>query len=127
MYLVIDSKCDYPAACNAMETLLIHKDLVGTQTFQDILNNLRDNRVVVHPGSRLAEALPFGPTPATSLRKEYSALECTMEVVDDVDDAINHINKYGSSHTDSIVTEDGKPYSKPNSFIIEFENFRINL
>ncbi|CAB3990250.1 delta-1-pyrroline-5-carboxylate synthase isoform X2, partial [Paramuricea clavata] len=104
--VVIDSKCDYPAACNAMETLLIHKDLVGTQAFQDILNNLRDHKVVVHPGSRLAKALPFGPMPATSLRKEYSALECTMEVVDDVDDAINHINKYGSSHTDTIVTED---------------------
>jgi hypothetical protein len=64
-------------------------------------------KVVVHPGSRLARALPFGPTPAMSLRKEYSALECTMEVVDDVNDAINHINKYGSAHTDTIVTEDG--------------------
>lgn len=42
---VIDSKCDYPAACNAMETLLIHQDLVGTQPFQDMLNQLRDNQV----------------------------------------------------------------------------------
>ena len=64
-------------------------------------------QVIVHPGSRLAKALPFGPMPATSLRKEYSALECTMEVVDDVSDAINHINKYGSAHTDAIITEDG--------------------
>lgn len=76
----------------------------------------------MHPGSRLAEALPFGPMPATSLRKEYSALECTMEVVDDVDDAINHINKYGSSHTDSIVTEDGKPNNSPNE-----RKFVINI
>ena len=67
-------------------------------------------QVIVHPGSRLAKALPFGPMPATSLRKEYSALECTMEVVDDVYDAIDHINKYGSSHTDTIVTEDGMLY-----------------
>lgn len=104
--IVIDSKCDYPAACNAMETLLIHKDLLGTQSFQDILNGLRHERVVVHPAPRLSKALPFGPVPAKSLRKEYSSLECTMEVVDDVKDAINHINKYGSSHTDVIVTDD---------------------
>lgn len=39
------------------------------------------------------------------MRTEYSALECTIEVVSDVDDAINHIYKYGSSHTDVIVTE----------------------
>ncbi|XP_028403120.1 delta-1-pyrroline-5-carboxylate synthase-like isoform X1 [Dendronephthya gigantea] len=104
--IVIDSKCDYPAACNAMETLLIHKDLIGTQTFQDILNNLRDKQVVVHPGMRLAKALPFGPMAATSMRKEYGALECTMEIVDNVEDAVNHINIYGSSHTDTIVTDD---------------------
>ncbi|XP_046850990.1 delta-1-pyrroline-5-carboxylate synthase-like isoform X2 [Xenia sp. Carnegie-2017] len=103
--VVIDSKCDYPAACNAMETLLIHQDLVGTQPFQDMLNQLRDNQVIVHPGPRLAKALPFGPMPATSLQKEYSALECTMEVVDNVNDAIDHIHKHGSSHTDAIVTE----------------------
>lgn len=105
-HVVIDSKCDYPAACNAMETLLIHKDLLGTQSFEDILNGLRNEGVVVHPAPRLSKALPFGPVPAKSLHKEYSALECTMEVVDDVKDAIRHINKYGSSHTDVIITDD---------------------
>lgn len=64
--------------------------------------------MIVHPGPRLAKALPFGPMPATSLQKEYSALECTMEVVDNVNDAIDHIHKHGSSHTDAIVTENGK-------------------
>lgn len=40
-----DSKCDYPAACNAMETLLIHKSLLGTATFDDICDMLRDQNV----------------------------------------------------------------------------------
>lgn len=41
------------------------------------------------------------------MHTEYSSLECAVEIVDDVDDAINHINTYGSSHTDAIVTKNG--------------------
>ena len=48
--------------------------------------------------------LPFPPPPATSLRIEYGDLQCCIEVVDDVNDAIDHINKFSSNHTDSIVT-----------------------
>lgn len=74
--------------------------------------------MVVHPAPRLSKALPFGPVPAKSLHKEYSALECTMEVVDDVKDAIRHINKYGSSHTDVIITDDGEYGHKMTFFIL---------
>ena len=62
----------------------------------------------VHAGPRLAKALPFGPVPAKSLKIEYGGLECAMEVVDDVEDAIRHINVHGSSHTDSVITESGE-------------------
>lgn len=65
-------------------------------------------KVKIHAGPRLASKLTFGPAPATDMRKEYGDLEVTMELVDDVRDAISHINKYGSSHTDCIVTENGK-------------------
>jgi len=55
----------------------------------------------------LSRELPFGPIPASTLKKEYSELECAIELVDDVDDAIKHIECHGSSHTDSIITDNG--------------------
>ena len=64
-------------------------------------------QVLVHAGPRLAKALPFGPVPAKSLRVEYSSLECAMELVDDVEDAIQHVNRHGSSHTDAVITTNG--------------------
>ncbi|KAL5517859.1 hypothetical protein EMCRGX_G003489 [Ephydatia muelleri] len=103
--VVVVSKCDYPAACNAMETLLHHQDLLHTLTFHEIMSSLRSRQVAIHLGPRLSTLLSVG-CPASSLHKEYSGLECTVEVVKGVEDAVNHINTYGSSHTDTIVTED---------------------
>ncbi|XP_015122580.1 delta-1-pyrroline-5-carboxylate synthase [Diachasma alloeum] len=104
--IIRDSKCDYPAACNAMETLLIHENLLQGYFFTDVCNMLQKEGVKIHSGANLQEKLTFGPPPAKSMRTEYGALECTIEVVPDLDEAINHIHKYGSSHTDVIVTED---------------------
>lgn len=62
-------------------------------------------QVKIYAGPRLSVMLTFPPPPATSLRVEYGDLQCAIEVVDDVKDAIEHINKFSSNHTDSIVTE----------------------
>lgn len=61
-----------------------------------------------HPGPKLATVLPYPRTSVSSLHKEYSDLECTVEVVNNVQEAIDLINTYGSAHTDAIVTEDGQ-------------------
>ncbi|XP_045190974.2 delta-1-pyrroline-5-carboxylate synthase-like isoform X2 [Mercenaria mercenaria] len=106
--IVEDSKCDYPSACNAMETLLINKCHMTNGLFEDICDTLKGRQVRVYSGPRLQSMLKFSPPPAPTLSKEYSDLELTIEVVDDVNEAINHINQYGSSHTDVIVTEDEK-------------------
>ncbi|XP_041866694.1 delta-1-pyrroline-5-carboxylate synthase-like isoform X4 [Melanotaenia boesemani] len=103
--VVRDSKCDYPAACNAMETLLIHRDMLRTPLFDQIIDMLRTEQVKIHAGPRFASYLTFSPSEVKSLRTEYGDLECCIEVVDSMHDAVDHIHKYGSSHTDVIITE----------------------
>lgn len=62
----------------------------------------------IYSGPALSKELTFGPTPAKSLRTEYSRLAVTIELVSDVLGAVDHINTYGSSHTDVIITENGE-------------------
>lgn len=95
------------AACNAMETLLIHEDLMSGTFFADVCSLLKRENVKIFSGPKLAQLLTFGPPPAKSLRHEYGSLDATIEVVRSLDDAIAHVHKYGSSHTDVIVTENG--------------------
>lgn len=106
--IVRDSKCDYPAACNAMETLLLHEDhFLGSNNsfFNDICNMLKSEGVTINSGPRLNKNLTFGPPQAKTMKHEYGSLECCIEIVKDMDEAITHIHRFGSSHTDVIVTE----------------------
>lgn len=102
--IVVDAKCDYPAACNAMETLLLHAPLLATGLASKLLDALRAAGVTL-VGSEKAVRL-LGLPPADSLHCEYSGLTAAVEVVDDVSDAVDHIHAYGSGHTECIVAED---------------------
>lgn len=66
------------------------------------------SKVRIHAGPRFASYLTFSPSEAKSLRTEYNDLECCVEVVDSMQEAVEHIHKYGSSHTDVIITENGR-------------------
>ncbi|KAI4366488.1 hypothetical protein MLD38_022360 [Melastoma candidum] len=102
--IVLDAKVDYPAACNAVETLLIHESLVETGGLNDIVVTLQTAGVRLYGGSRASSVLNI---PQTQLfHHEYNSMACTIEIVDDVEAAIGHIHRHGSAHTDCIIAED---------------------
>ena len=104
--IVKDSKTDYPSACNAMETLLFHQDLVDSTFFHQVCQMLRAEGVQVYSGPKIRPNMTFPPELAKKLKHEYGGLACTIEVVRDVNEAIEHIHRFGSGHTDVIITED---------------------
>ncbi len=90
--ICIDAKTQYPTACNAVETILVHKDF---PYYEELKNALNDKGIEV-----IENPKQFGV--------EYSDTILNIKKVDSLDEAINHINKYGSHHTDSIITSDLK-------------------
>eukprot|EP00560_Eucampia_antarctica_P000373 CAMPEP_0197841290 /NCGR_PEP_ID=MMETSP1437-20131217/46091_1 /TAXON_ID=49252 ORGANISM="Eucampia antarctica, Strain CCMP1452" /NCGR_SAMPLE_ID=MMETSP1437 /ASSEMBLY_ACC=CAM_ASM_001096 /LENGTH=804 /DNA_ID=CAMNT_0043451017 /DNA_START=29 /DNA_END=2443 /DNA_ORIENTATION=- len=106
--MVVDSKTDYPSACNAMESLLLHKDTIENGVAMATMMNLRAAGVKCFGG---LNAMKYGlcDTVAKELKFEYGDLRCLVEVVENVDEAIQWIHKYGSGHTEAIVCSDEDP------------------
>jgi glutamate-5-semialdehyde dehydrogenase len=101
--IAIDSKCLMPEVCNAAETLLVSKAIAGE--LPRIVEALRKRDVTVR-GCGQTQAVAAGVEPATGedWRTEYLDLIISIRVVADVEEAIQHVNRYGSHHTDAIVT-----------------------
>jgi gamma-glutamyl phosphate reductase len=104
--IVVDSKTDYPSACNAMETLLVHKDTIDNGVSLSALMALRKAGVKCLGGPKAME-LGLCDTAAQEMKCEYGNLTCMVEVVDNMDEAINWIHQYGSGHTEAIVCSEG--------------------
>ncbi|GAX76379.1 hypothetical protein CEUSTIGMA_g3825.t1 [Chlamydomonas eustigma] len=112
--VMVDSKVDYPAACNAVEKVLLHASWLNKGGFDSVCSALRDAGVLIHAEGEAVTRLLSDAPPAPSGRHEYSALACTLRVVGSMQEAIDHIHAYGSSHTDAIITED---FSQAESFL----------
>jgi len=102
-----DSKVQYPAVCNAMETLLVNEEIAPV-FLPLMIAEFRKANVEVRGCPRtleLAKGNEVIPATEEDWKKEYSDLIVSVKVVDGVNEAIEHINRYGSRHTESIVTE----------------------
>ncbi|MBN1775015.1 MAG: glutamate-5-semialdehyde dehydrogenase [Clostridiales bacterium] len=101
--VVVDSKTQYVAVCNAAETLLIDRDIADS-LLPELAAALREKGVKLHGCERAAEMLSIDRV--TDWHKEYLDYEMSVRIVDSPEEAIEHINRYGSGHTDAIVTSD---------------------
>ena len=108
--VALDSKVQYPAACNAVETLLIHKDIA--KEFLSKAIPIFDSQKIELRGD--SKSISFGvklSAESQDWSTEYLDLILSVKIVDDLNDAIEHIQTFGSKHTDGIITDNYKTAS----------------
>ncbi len=103
--ICFNAKCQRPGVCNAMESMLVHRD-VAARFLPGMLKKFKESKVEIR-GCALTRKIAGWAKRATAkdYRTEYSDLILSVKVVEDLDAAIAHINAYGSHHSDSIVTD----------------------
>ncbi|WP_288262570.1 glutamate-5-semialdehyde dehydrogenase [uncultured Prochlorococcus sp.] len=116
--VALDSKIQYPAACNAIETLLVHKEIAPV-FLEKAIPLFNSNKVKLIGDKRSVElGLKYEAT-LEDWQTEYLDLILSIKIVDDLDEAITHIRKFSSKHTDGIITEN---LSAANKFMNEVDS-----
>ncbi|MCJ7722475.1 glutamate-5-semialdehyde dehydrogenase [Candidatus Bathyarchaeota archaeon] len=116
--IVINAKCQRPGTCNAAEKLIVHKS-VARQFLPKVVSALNLNGVEVRACKKTMELLPnLKPAIEEDWGTEYLDLIIAIKIVEDLDEAIVHINKYGTKHSESVLTAD---FNKALKFINEID------
>ena len=103
--ICLDSKLQYPAACNAMETLLVHKD-IAEKVLPDLVGIFKEKQVELVGCVKTCQVVPEVPLAHESdWDMEYNDLQLSIKIVDSFSEAVKFINRHGSGHTDVIITE----------------------
>lgn len=104
--IAINAKCQRPSVCNAMETLLVHKNIAAK--FLPMLVQAMIEKGVEIRGDQTVQKISSSVKAATEedWDTEYLDLILSVKVIDDLQQAIDHINQHGSHHSDAIITED---------------------
>lgn len=102
--IAIDAKTSYPSACNAIETLLVHQH-IAPDILPKLVSALHHQAVELRGDDRTCEIVKIAPASESDWATEYTDLILSIKVVDSLEEAIAHINTYGSRHTEAIVTE----------------------
>ena len=102
--IAVDSKTQYPAACNAAETFLVHKD-IAPEFLPKLAARFSELGVMVHADDNAIVYMPEAQKAVPSdFDTEFLSLECAVKVVSSIDEAVEHIAEHSSHHTDAIVT-----------------------
>lgn len=120
--LVVDSKVQYPAVCNALETVLIHEQIAPT-FLPKLVQRFSEKQVRVRGCSRARAIAPAIEVLGNDeWHTEYSDLIVAVRIVDSAEAAVEHINRYGSHHTDVIITGDT---ASANRFLQEVDSANV--
>ena len=103
--VIVDAKIQYAAACNAMETLLVDR-AIAAEFLPKAARALEEAGVRLRGTAEVNSIVPVELMDEDEFATEYGDLICSVKLVDGVEEAITHINTYGSHHTDAILTED---------------------
>ncbi|ELZ44789.1 gamma-glutamyl phosphate reductase [Halorubrum californiense DSM 19288] len=105
--VAFDAKVQYPAVCNAVETLLVHES-VADDFLPGLVARYEEAGVELRGDERTREVVDVDPATDDDWDTEYGDLELSIRVVDDTYAAVEHVNHHGSKHTESILTEDAE-------------------
>ncbi len=104
LHICVDAKCQYPAACNAAETFLVHE--AAAPSFLPMLASaLQENQVEIRGDKAVRSVITCEPAAEEDWGTEYLDLTVSVKVVASLDEAVSHIHTYGSGHTDAVITE----------------------
>lgn len=103
--ITVDSKTQYVAVCNALETLLVHKD-IAKEILPELKEALETKNVEIRGCEETRKIINCIPATEEDWETEYLEYILSIKVVESIDEAIEHINTYGSGHTDTIVSKD---------------------
>ena len=114
--IIFDSKTQYVSACNTVETLLVHQDIVA-QLMPALKKALDEKQVEIRGTKEISEVIDCKEATEEDNEKEYLDYILSVKTVANVEEAIDHINYYGSHHTDCIVTENEQTAAKFMSLV----------
>ena len=117
--ILVNAKCQRPSVCNAAESLLVHRD-VAAKFLPMAAEGLAGDHVTIHGCARTTEILGDAILPSTDedYGREYLGYEISCKVVDSLDEAIDHINRFNTGHSECIVTRD---YDASQRFLEEVD------
>lgn len=113
--ICLDSKAQYPSACNSVETILINKN-IANEFLKKLYSLFKENEIKINGDEEVKKILSdIGIV--KYWHKEYGDKEVSLKIVDNVEEAYKHINKYSSHHTDSIISENKENIEKFMTFV----------